>query len=242
MRIIYQKSSNLNTHDFFYNGFTRIYINAVTFNITYTKDNKIVVFNTPSVDAAITNTINNSTLGELQGYEIILLEELLTQLTQNHFEKEIYINLIPSNPGILNEENIQEVTIGMNNYIEELKKIISRYPNLKMSFHSVSRSLVTILKQKMSEAKIGFIISSNDLTFIDVNYYIILANFLNDAIIGMLIKNNKEVNIYIHSDYYISYIYQHYLGEKSTLALQQTIRKLGIISIYPDIINKVFNN
>lgn len=241
MRIIYQKSSNLNTYNFFYNSVTRAYIDAVNFNITYTKDNKIVVFNTVSTGAAITNTINNSTLEDLQGYEIVLLEDLLGQLNQNNFKKEIYINLVPSNPGILSDENIQAVTIRMNQYIDELNRIISKFPILKISLHSINRSLITILKQKIKQVKIGIVVSGDDLTFTDVNYYIILANVLNDSIIDMLIKKNKEVNIYIYSDYYISYIYQHYLGETSTPELQQTLPKLGIISMYPDIINKVFN-
>jgi hypothetical protein len=240
MRIISQKSNNLNTYDFFYYGLTKNYIDAVSFNITYTKDNKIVVFNTTTSGAAITNTINNSTLDSLQGYEVNLLNNTLEKLNQGNFKKQIYINLVPSNYDILTDENIKEITESMNNYIDKLKIIINNYPNLIINLHSINRSLVTILKQKIPNRKIGFVVSEDDFNYIDVDYYIILANIVNDSIIDLLIKNKKEVNIYIYSDYYISYIYEHYLGEKSTPIMQETFNKLGIISSYPEIINKVF--
>ena len=241
MRIIYQKSSNLNTYDFFYAGQTKSYISAVNFNITYTKDKKIVVFNNASSDVAITNAINSSTLGSLQGYEIVPLDILLEQLNRNNFKKGIYINLVPSNPGILTNENIQEVTINMHNYVDELNRIINKYPSLDINLHSINQSLATILKQKVTHRKIGMVVSGADLTYLEVNYYIILSNVLNDAIIDGLLRKNKEVNIFVYSDYYISYLYQHYLGEKTTPYLQQVLPKLGIISSYPEIIDKVFN-
>lgn len=241
MRIIFQKSNNLNTYDFFSESMKKDSVTAVTFNITYTKDKEIVVFNTSSVGDAVTNTINNSTFNALQGYEIFLLDELLNELTKNKFNKEIYINLVYSNPSILSDDNIKEITLGLNNYVDELKKIVSKYPILKMAFHSSSRNLVTILKDKMTNEKIGIVISGDDLTFIDVSYYIILASDLSDIIVDTLLKNNKEVNIYISTEYYISYVYQHYLGEKSTPELQEKFKKLGIVTIYPEIISKVFN-
>lgn len=240
MRIIAQKNNNLNTYDFFYNALTKDYIDAINLSITYTKDNKIVIFNSPSAGVAITNTINTSTLGELQEYEIVLLEEVLRNLNENPIKKDLYISLTPSNPIILNDANIQEVTKQMNNYVDEVQKIISKYKNLTINLHSSSRNLVSILKQRITNYEIGFSISGNDFNFIDVDYYILISNTQNDAIINTLLNQNKKVIIYVYSDYYISYLYEHYLGEKSTPYLQEVLTKIAIMTNYPEIIHKVF--
>lgn len=240
MRIIAQKNNNLNTYDFFYNALTKDYIDAINLSITYTKDNKIVIFNSPSAGVAITNTINTSTLGELQEYEIVLLEEVLRNLNENPIKKDLYISLTPSNPIILNDANIQEVTKQMNNYVDEVQKIISKYKNLTINLHSSSRNLVSILKQRITNYKIGFSISGNDFNFIDVDYYILISNTQNDAIINTLLNQNKKVIIYVYSDYFISYLYEHYLGEKSTPYLQEIFTKIAIMTNYPEIIHKVF--
>lgn len=240
MRIIAQKNNNLNTQDFFYNALTKDYIDGINLSITYTKDNKIIVFNSPSAGAAITNTINTSTFSELQEYEIILLDEVLKNLNVNPIKKDLYINLTPSNPIILNDSNIQEVTKQMNNYVEEVEKIINQYKNLTINLHSNSRNLVTILKQRITNYNIGFAITGNDFNFIDVDYYILVSNTQNDAIIDTLLNQNKKVIIYVYSDYYISYLYEHYLGDKSTPYLQEIFTKLAIMTNYPEIIYKVF--
>lgn len=240
MRIIAQKNNNLNTQDFFYNALTKDYIDGINLSITYTKDNKIVIFNSPSAGAAVTNTINTSTYGELQEYEIILLDEVLKNLNENPIKKDLYINITPSNPIILNDDNIQEVTKKMNNYVDEVKEIIEKYKNLTINLHSNSRNLVSILKQKITNYKIGFSITGNDFNFIDVDYYVLISNTQNDAVIDTLLNQNKEVIIYVYSDYYISYLYEHYLGEKSTPYLQKVFTKIGIMTNYPEIIYKVF--
>lgn len=232
----------MNTYDFFYNGLTKDYIDALGFNITYTKDKKIVVFNATSPEVPVTNTINNSTFNELQGYEIVLLDEVLHGLNNNPLKKDLYINLAPPTIEVLNDENAENVSQIMIEYVDEVHKIIQAYPNLTLNLHSVSRNLVSILKQRITTSKIGFVLTGNDFNFIDIDYYILISNTQNDAIIEMLLNNNKEVIIYIYSDYYISFIYEHYLGEKSTPFLQSTFQKLGIMTNYPEVINKVFNS
>lgn len=240
MRIIAQKNNALNTSDFLSKSLSNDYIDGMSFNVTYTKDNKIVIFNSISISGAITNTINTSTLGELQGYEVILLDDVLRNLSKNPVKKDIYLNLAPLNTGIINDDNINEVTMMLNEYIDKIKEIIYNYKNLIINLHSINRNIVELLKQKLSNNKIGFTVTGNDLNFIDVDYYILIANTQNDAVIDMLLKNNKEVIIYVYSDYYISYLYDHYLGEKSTPYLQETFNKIAIMTNYPEIINKVF--
>ena len=66
-------------------------------------------------------------------------------------------------------------------------------------------------------------------------------NAFDDIIIDLLLRENKEVVLYIHSDYYISYIYNHYIGNNSTPYSQQVFQKIKIITNTPEIVNKVFN-
>lgn len=209
-------------------------------NVALTRDNKILTYNIAANSEATTNTIESSTLAELQNYELELLEDTLKSLNERNLQKDIYINIAPFRTGPLTEENIQISTERMNLYIDTIKEIINRYPNLKIHLHSINRSLVTILKEKIKNHRIGFVISNRDLNFIDVEYYVMTMNAFNDTIIDLLLKEKKEVILYVHSDYYISFIYEHYMGEKSTPYLQQTFNQLGILTNYPEIINKVF--
>lgn len=241
MRIIAQKSNNQNTYNFFSSGLSNSYIDGISFNITYTKDNKVVIFNTPSLEPAITNTINTSTLGELQGYEISQLEEELKNLEHVSNKKDIYILLSLPNYGVLTDTNIEMVTMNMNSYVDEVKKIVDSYPNLTINLHSYNRNLVTIMKQRITNHPIGFAITGLDPTFIDVDYYVIAANVFKDSIIDTLLKRKKEVIIYVLTSYYMSYLYEHYLGEKSTPELQQSLQKISFMTDYPLIINKLFS-
>ena len=125
----------------------------------------------------------------------------------------------------------------MNIYIDKIKEIIDRYPNLTIHLHSINRSIIMILKQKIKNHRIGFVISNRDLNFVDVDYYVMIMNAFNDTIIDLLLNENKEV---IHSDYYTSFVYNHYIGANSTPLLRQTFEQLGILTNYPEIINKVF--
>ena len=97
------------------------------------------------------------------------------------------------------------------------------------------------MKQKIKTHPIGSVVFNRDADFIDVDYYVITMNAFDDAIIDLLLQNNKDVLLYVYSDYYISYIYDHYLGEKSTPYHQEIFAKIKIITNFPGIVNKVFN-
>ncbi len=241
MKNIAQKSSSTNMEDFLYSGVTKDYIDGICFNIAFTEDNRLVAFNASSLGEGTINTIETSTLSQLQNYEIILLDDLLQRIDQKQFTKEIYLNLYPLKSIVLTDENIEAVTKRMNDYVEMVKQTIEKFPNLLIYLHCVNRGIVTKLKEKITNNKIGFVIYGDDLNFIDVDYYVILMNAFSDAIIDLLHKRGKNVLLYLSSDYYINYTYEHYLGEKSTPYLQEEFQKIGIISNYPEVIHKVFH-
>jgi len=241
MRIIAQQTDALNTYDFWNNVIEKDYIDSMAINIALTKDNRVVTYNIyTNIDANI-NTIENSSLDDLGNYEIELFEDTLKNLNSKNLQKDININIAPFRTGQLTEENIQATSKRINLYIDKIKESIDKYPNLKVHLHTVNRSIATVLKDKIKNHRIGFVISNRDLNFIDVNYYVMTMNAFNDTITDLLLRENKEVILYVNSDYYISFIYDHYMGEKSTPHLQQVFKQLGLLTNYPEVINKVFN-
>lgn len=239
MKIIEKKSDISNSYDFFNQALNNNIVDGIGLNIAYTKDNQIVIFNTPLSNLAIINTIENSNIQQLENYEILRLDETLQFLETQNMKKDIYLNIIPFKTGIITSENINQITNRINQHINYLKEIVDNHPNLNINIHSIGRNFVTILQQKIPNRNIGFAVGGDDLTFIDVKYYVIPTDFINDNIINQLLNDNKEVLIYIASDYQLSYIYNHYLGKDSTPYLQEIFSKLNIITSYPDIANKV---
>jgi len=239
MKIIAQQTDALNTYDFWNNVIEKDYIYAMAINIALTKDNRVVTYNIyTNIDANI-NTIENSNLDELGNYELELFEDTLRSLNERNLKKDIYVNIAPFRTGPLTEENIQETTERMNLYVNKMKEIIDMYPNLKIHLHSLNRSILTILKEKIKNHRIGFVITNRDLNFIDVDYYVMAMNAFNDTIIDLLLNENKEVILYVRSDYYMSFIHNHYIGPNSTIHLHKVFNQLKVITNYPEIMNKV---
>ncbi|MDD6223409.1 MAG: hypothetical protein PUB18_00180 [bacterium] len=239
MKIIAQKTDALNNEEFLNNIKEHDFIDAISLNIALTQDNRILAYNIRANSESIINTIEESTLEQLDNYEIELLNDALSNINQKKIKKDIYINIVPFRTGPLTNENIEFVTNRMNLYIDLLKEILEKYPNLKIKVHSINRSILTIAKTKLKNYRLGYVIHDRDLNFTDVDYYVITMNAFDDSIIDLLLNRNKEVILYISSDYYLSYIYQHYLGEKSTPHLNQTLQRLGIMTNYPEIVNQV---
>ena len=241
MKIIAQQSNSLNTYDFRNNVIQKNYIDGMTLNVALTQDNKILIYNISANNDAIVNTIETSTLFELNNYELELLDDALKDLSKRKMSKNIYINLAPFRIGVLSDENIKEMSERMNLYIDKINEIITKYPNLKIHLHSINKSLITIMKQKIKNNPIGAVVYNRDADFIDVDYYVIMMSAFDDAIIDLLLREEKQVLLFIYSDYYISYVYEHYIGENSTPYLAQVFNKIKIITKFPEIINKVFN-
>ncbi len=241
MRIIAQQTDALNTYDFWNNVIEKDYIDSMALNIALTKDDRVVTYNIyTSIDANI-NTIENSNLKELNNYEVELFENTLKNLNERNLQKDIYVNIAPFRTGQLTDENIQDISRRINLYVNKIKEAIDKYPNLSIHLHTINQSIATVLKDKIKDHRIGFVITNRDLNFIDVNYYIMTMPSFNDTIIDILLKENKEVILYVNSDYYISFLYNHYVGEKSTPHSQNVLTRLGILTNYPEVINRVFN-
>lgn len=240
MRIIAQQTDALNTYEFWDNVASNDFIDGMSLNIAFTYDNQILTYNLDVNNEASINTIESSNLNQLTNYDLQPFDVTMKNLNERNIGKDIYINIAPFRTGPLTEKNIENDTKRMNLYVDKIKEIIDKYPNLKIHLHSINRSILSILQQKIKNHRIGYVITNRDLTFVDVDYYVMTMNAFNDTIIDLLLKENKEVILYISSDYYISYIYQHYRGEKSTAYLQQVFNQLGIMTNYPEIIHRVF--
>ena len=241
MKIIAQQTNSLNTYDFRNNVIQKDYIDGMTLNVALTQDNKILIYNVSTNNDSIVNTIENSTLIELNNYELELLDDALKDLSLRNMTKNIYISLAPFRIGVLSDENIKEMSKRMNLYVDKVNEIITKYPDLKIHIHSINKSLIIIMKQKIKSNPIGSVIYNRDADFIDVDYYVIMMSAFDDAIIDLLLREEKQVLLFINSDYYISYVYEHYIAENSTPYLAQVFTKIKIITNFPEISNKVFN-
>ena len=122
MEIIMQKSDATSTSNFFKTAISTDYIDSLSFNVILTADNELVIFNSISTETAFKNIIQNSTTSELKNYEIITLATVLKELNNLKIVKNIYLNIVPLQTGIINDENIQNVTSRINNYIDILKR------------------------------------------------------------------------------------------------------------------------
>lgn len=65
-------------------------------------------------------------------------------------------------------------------------------------------------------------------------------NVYDEAIIDQLLRKKKKILIYIHSEYYLSVVYQGFLKEQENEVATKMIDKIAIISNYPEIIYKLF--
>ena len=104
MKIIAQQTNSLNTYDFRNNVIQKDYIDGMTLNVALTQDNKILIYNVSTNNDSIVNTIENSTLIELNNYKLELLDDALKDVSLRNMTKNIYISLAQFRIGILSEK------------------------------------------------------------------------------------------------------------------------------------------
>ena len=81
-----------------------------------------------------------------------------------------------------------------NEFISKIEAILEGYPN-KFYILTTNTSILYFLKIKALPYKIGTLVTSQDLGFIDVDFYVFNEYFANTKFIESLLKNKKEVMI-----------------------------------------------
>lgn len=240
MNLIIQKSIQYNIQDFFNKVVTLDYINGISLNVGVTKDEKIVVFNLSSGNEELLKAINHNTYNQLKNLEMVILEDILFYLNKNNYKMKVMLNLIPIEYKCVTEEETKVLYEKVDRYANNLIKIFQDKNNLNLYIHSTSRSLINILKEKNKNLHLGFAITTTDLNYIDVNYFVFSYEMINLTLIKQELDLGKEIFLFIGTAYEMSSVYDYLRGAKKTKLADLVYDKLFIMGDYPEILKKTF--
>lgn len=192
MKIIAHKSNLYNNKSFIESVNKIESLTGVMLDIVMTKDKKILVFSPITTNKITINTIQNNNLSELTYYDILTLDDALTML--NNFKRKIIINLLPLNEALLIED-YQKIISNNLSYIEEVKKIIDKFPDSNIYICSSSYNLLYQVIRIFKNRKKGVVLNEDSGSYIDVDFYIFIPSMLNEKIMAEQLSIGKEVMV-----------------------------------------------
>ena len=238
MKLIVQKSVRYSVQDFFQTVINLDYLDGISLNVFKTKDDILVTFNLILNSEPLLQSISSSTFNEIQNLEIIRLDTVISYLSSISYKKKVYLNLVPFKDLQLNEEQNKKAMLEFDLYTTNLLKIINN-SGLNIYIHSVSRDLLDILKSKKGSFTLGFVISGYDLTYIDVSYYVFSYQVLDLLLVKQEIDLDKEVIIYLDSDYAMSKLYELLFDSKNKVGTKVK-NNISLMGNYPELMKKTF--
>jgi len=196
MQIIAHKNNLYNNKDFI-NKVQSDHknLNGIMLDIIKTKDERLLVFSPVSTNKTTIDTIQNNNLEEISYLDILTLEDALKILET--FEEKILLNILPLNEAVVIEDH-QKTVKNNENYIELVNSVISKYKHLKLYICSISHNLLYHIIRKIENVKYGVILSVNDSTYIDVDFYIFSPEMLKEQVLKQQLDLKKEVMIQMH--------------------------------------------
>ena len=241
MQIISYKNNITSFRTFFDTAIKNDYINGLSVPIIKTRDNQIIVFDDNMGNGTSTEILQNSTVNDLQETTIFTLDSMLTALNANKFNKRIILNVYPLILPILSNETIQYVNNQNILYIETIKNVINNYPNLNISLCSVNTNLLQEIKRQFINYQLGLIVDPNNPIYVDVNFYILNPIMLDEVILRDELNRGHEVMISITTGDDLSMVYS-FFKENSTPIRDDILLKLTLITGYPQVLNRTFQN
>lgn len=239
MKLLAQKNVKYTLPEFFSKVINYDFISGIVLNILKTKDNVLVVVNLRSADENYLNTIYANEFLNLKGFEMTPLKEVINYLNRIGYKKKVILNIIPYLPVQLTEEENKRLFLEYLEYVKKIKEILNNN-NLEMYIHSVSRSLIDLIKKENIKSKLGFAIVGFDLNYIDVDYYVFIVSTLNIPLLKQQLDNSKEIMVYVSTDYEISYLYDIFKGNKKTDLTKEISKSIYLIGNYPEVLNETF--
>ena len=239
MKILAQKNTKYTLPEFFSNVINYDYISGIVLNVVKTSDNVLVVINLSSGEESYVKTVYSNEFLNLKGFEMAPLKEIINYLKRINYKRKVILNIIPYLLIQLTEEQNKLLFLEYKEYARNLKNIINN-SNLDMYIHSVSRSLIDLIKKENLKSKLGFAIVGFDLNYIDVDYYVFTPEMLNFPLMKQQLDNSKEIMVYIGTDYEISNLYDIFKGNKITDLTKEIAGSIYLIGNYPEVLNKTF--
>ncbi len=242
MKIIVQKTNFYLDKDFFREVIDFPIVDGVSLNVVFNTEKKLLVYSdTPAGNYTI-QKFQSIPVDSLKESNILYLETALEEIRKKNPQLQIYLNLIPVNINIIDEESLREINQMNEEYVESLEELMKKNKDLNLFLHSISRSLLKLIQQKNLTSQIGAVIYAGDLTPIDVKYYIFPTYMIDDTIFEELIKQEKEIVIYVSDENDLAVITEKYNSPKSTAVSQQMLPHLTFMVNHPLLIEKIFSN
>lgn len=237
MTIITYKNNLITYEDFLKGAISNDYVDGLIIPIIITKDKQIIVFDDQVTGISRTEILQSNTFNELQNSAIIKLEEFLNKIS--FFHKRIIINVYPIYQAIINDATIQHINEQNEEYINLINNIIQQFPTLKISLCTFSQPLLQFIKRIITNKKKGLIIIQEDLTYADVDFYIIPPTMLDALIIDQELRSGKEIMISSFSSNDLAIINDYFYKNPSHLK-NEILNKLTFVSAYPDLFYQLF--
>lgn len=241
MKIIVNRNIFLTTDEFFKSIQDNInYIEGISLQVLLTKDGIPIVMAPTTSEAFAAQVIKNvqsTNLNDIKDYEVLTLEEALNRLSP--FNKKIIVNFIPisTTPFAQNIEAINRIN---QKQVEELYRVLDKYPNLNIYVASISHSIIYQIKKQNKRNKIGVVLSLYETTYIDVDFYIFSPNMLNYPILNQQLRLNKEVMVSSRSCEEMMIIY-NFFNKLPNPQGSSMFNNISFISNHPLITYRLFN-
>lgn len=229
MKIVALKDNLYNTKDFMKKVAEQPYLDGISFNVTTTKDNEIIIFNAISTNEILLENIQRDTLENIKKSTIATFEQTLKESLP--YTGKIIINILPLTTPELNDDNIETINRITYEYVERILEIANRYPTLKLYLTSASHRIIYYLEQMEHKAQIGVTLSNDNLNYIDVDFYIFNPYMFDFAIMNEQLNKGKEIMVIISTLDELSIIIGHFRNS-SPLNIKTKIYH-NIIAITP---------
>lgn len=237
LNIIAHKNNLYNNKEFIDKTlYSQHHLQGVMLDVVMTKDQKILVFSSISANQTTLNTIQNSNVEGISYFDIFYLEDALKAFENTNFK--IIINMVPLNEVTL-IENYQQVVKDNERYTRVVYDILKRYPKLNLYVCSASYNLIYMIKQIVSNLKIGVILNVANSSYVDVDFYIFAPEMLERKILEEQLAIGKEVMIQMQNSDDMSKVTKFILQDYPNYTL---MTQFQYITNHADLFYLMFNH
>ena len=240
MKIIALKKLIDNADDFLKNSKALSYLDGISIDVTMTKDGYIIPFNYSDNDDIALETVQNSNFLENENINVITFDQMLNIF--DSWNKKIIINILPLLTPIINDDNIETINHVSEYFINQIFDTIEKHPNLKIQLASSSRRLLYYIKKRNKNYNIGFLLTTDDLSFEDVDFFIFNVLMFNVQIMEEQISRGKDIFMQLFTSSEISLFMKFFDQKNLNAQKKRVLDNITIISPYPEIINRVMNS
>lgn len=238
MKILANKSNLYNTAQFLNQIYQKDFIDGAVFSVIMTKDNQIVVFNAVSNNQTIINTLQNKTYAQIQAEDVMTLDSVLSYL--KGISKKIVLSLIPLAQPLSATNTLKEIARRNEIYIENVKKVIDKHPDLELYLASVSNKLTYHMKKHITDRKLGLILYPESTGYEDLDFYIFSSILYDADIFLQQLNRNKELMIYVFSCEDITRMYDFYFNKNVDPREKRVFEQIYYITEAPEILHQLF--